>query len=87
MKDKQIFNLTNAVYSRTRAICQRDLLLRSSSKSNASKRSSCSSKSDNSKTEAIEEKAKLVNLLAKQSFLIKQQMQIAENEGEKLKKK
>ena len=56
---------------------------KSSSKSNVSKRSSCSNKSDNSKTRAVEEKGKLAELLAEESFLIKQQM--AENEPEKLK--
>ena len=47
---------------------------RSSSKSNVSKRSSSSNKSDNSKTRAVEEKAKLAELLAQEPFLIKQQM-------------
>ena len=56
---------------------------RSSSKSNVSKRSSCRNKSDNSKTRAVEEKAKLAELHAKELFLIKQQM--AKNEAEKLK--
>ena len=56
---------------------------RSSSKSNVSKRSSCINKSDNSKTRAVEEKAKLAELLVEEPFLIKQQM--AKNEAEKLK--
>ena len=56
---------------------------RSSSKSNISRRSSCSNKSANSKTRAVEEKAKLAVLLAEEPFLIKQQM--AENEAEKMK--
>ena len=56
---------------------------RSSSKSNVSKRSSCINKSDNSKTRAVEEKAKLAELLVEEPFLIKQQM--AKNKAEKLK--
>ena len=44
---------------------------RSSNKINVSQRSSCSSKSDNSKTKAVEEKAKLAEVLAEESFLIK----------------
>ena len=56
---------------------------RSSSKSNVSKRPSCSNKSANSKTRAVEENAKLAELPAEKSFLIKRQM--AENEAEKLK--
>ena len=56
---------------------------RSSSKSNVSRRSSCINKSDNSKTRAVEEKAKLAELLVEEPFLIKQQM--AKNEAEKLK--
>ena len=56
---------------------------RSSSKSNVSKRSSCINKSGNSKTRAVEEKAKLAELLVEEPFLIKQQM--AKNEAEKLK--
>ena len=44
---------------------------RSSSKLNVSKRSSCSNKSDNSKTRVVEEKAKIAELLAEESFLIK----------------
>ena len=74
-----------SVYSQTRAIHQGDLFVetRSSSKSNVSKGSSCSNKSDDSKTRAVEEKAKLAKLLAEEPFLIKQQ--IAENEAEKLK--
>ena len=47
---------------------------RSSRESIVSKRSSCSNKSDNSKTRAVEEKAKLAELLAEDSFLINRQM-------------
>ena len=54
-----------------------------SSKSNASRKSSRSCKSGDSKTRAMEEKAKLAKLLAEESFLMKRQ--IAENEAEILK--
>ena len=54
-----------------------------SSISNTSRRSSRSSKSADSKTRAMEEKAKLAELLAEESFLMKRQ--IAENEAERLK--
>ena len=54
-----------------------------SSKSNASRKSSRSDKSGDSKTRAMEEKLKLAELLAEESFLMKRQ--IAENEAERLK--
>ena len=57
--------------------------IRSMSKSIDSKKCSRNDKSDNPKTRAIEEKAKLAELLVEESFLIKQHM--TENEAEKLK--
>ena len=65
-KDRISFQSNNSHLSR-----QSSLKTRSSSKSNASKRSNCSYKSDNSKTRAAEEKAKIAELLAGESFLIK----------------
>ena len=56
---------------------------RHGSKSNASRKSSKSSKAGDFKTRAMEEKAKLAELLAEESFLMKRQ--IAENEAERLK--
>ena len=98
MMNEQIFNLKRTVHTWLRNAEEDRISLqsnkshssrgssvkrRSSSKSNVSKRSSCSNKSDYSKIRAVEEKAKLVELLAEESFLIKQQM--AQNEAEKLK--
>ena len=56
---------------------------RHNSKSNAPRKSSTSSKSGDSETRAVEEKAKLAELLAEELFLMKRQ--IAENEAERLK--
>ena len=53
-----------------------------SSESDASRKSSRSSKFGDSKTRAVEEKAKLAEILAEESFLIKRQT--AENEAERL---
>ena len=56
---------------------------RHSSKSDASRKSSRSSKSGGSKTRPMEEKAKLAELSAEESFLMERQ--IVENEAERLK--
>ena len=97
VKDEQIFNfkrrvhtwLKNSEEDRTSLQSNKShssrgysVKIRKSSKSNVSKRSSCSNKSDNSKTRAVEEKAKRAELVAEELLLIKQQ--IAENKAEKL---
>ena len=97
MMDEQIFNFKRRVHTwlqnaeegrislqtnKSHSSRGSSVKTRSSSKSNVSKRSSCSNKSDNSKTRAAEERRKLAELLAEESFLVKQQM--AENEPEKL---
>ena len=56
---------------------------RHSSKSDASRKSSRSSKSGGSKTRPMEEKAKLAELSAEESFLMERQL--VENEAERLK--
>ena len=98
MSDKQTFNFKKRAYTwlknaeeyrislqsnKSLSSKQSSVKKRSSSKSNVSERSSFSNKSDNSKTRAVEEKAKLPKLLAEYSSLIKQQ--IAENLTKKLK--
>ena len=74
MMDEQIFNFKRKINTWLKnteedRIClqsnknhlsrRASVKIRSSSKSNASKRSICSNKSDNSKTRAVEKKAKL----------------------------
>ena len=86
MMNKQIFNFKRKVHTWLKnaeedRVCLQSnkshlsrgssVKTRNSGKSNASKRSSCIYKSDNSKTRAVKEKAKLTELLAEESFLIK----------------
>ena len=81
MMDEQIFNFKRRVhtwlknaeedrislqYDKSHSSRGSSVKTRSSSKSNISKRSSCSNKSANSKTRAVEEKAKLAVLLAEE---------------------
>ena len=97
VKDEQIFNFKRRVHTwlknseedrislqsnKSHSSRGYSVKIRKSSKSNVSKRSSCSNKSDNSKTRAVEEKAKRAELVAEELLLIKQQ--IAENKAEKL---
>ena len=82
MMDKQIFNFKRRVQTwlknaeedrislqsnKSHSLRESSVKTRSSSRSNVSKKSSCTNKSANSKTRAVEEKAKL----AEDSFLIK----------------
>ena len=98
MMDEQIFNFKRRVHTwlknaeedrislqsnKSQSSRGSSVKTKSSSKSNVSKRFSCSNKYDNFKTRAVEEKAKFAELLAEESLLIKRQM--AENEVEKLK--
>ena len=97
VKDEQIFNFKRRVHTwlknseedrislqsnKSHSSRGYSVKIRKSSKSNVSKRSSCSNKSDNSKTRAVEEKAKRAELVVEELLLIKQQ--IAENKAEKL---